>query len=36
MTLNEIKRLNNILHKYMGLGKMEQVDDAVFILVVTT
>lgn len=31
MTLNEIKRLNNILHKYMGLGTEEkQVDDTVF------
>lgn len=31
MTLNEIKRLNNILHKHTGLGTEEkQVDDTVF------
>lgn len=31
MTLNEIKRLNNILHKHTGLGTEEkQVDDTIF------
>ena len=28
MTLNELKRLNNILYRYTGLGKIEKcVDD---------
>jgi len=30
MTLNELKRLNNILYRYTGLGKIERdVDDSV-------
>ena len=30
MTLNELKRLNNILYRYTGLGKIERgVDDSI-------
>ena len=30
MTLNELKRLNNILYRYTGLGKIEKdVDDSI-------